>query len=320
LVAYIFSHLLERAAASTERVTMSDSMEKQRRLQFPPSLWNSMNIVRPQLKCEEAYYQQLLMPEVPSVVYHFVSDKQRGRHAATETCQTYSRQDNRIRKPVSNTRSKRSERRVESPTQIINSDTDLSPSHPFTSSLRKGIQLDSREAVCLMGLKQKIARLYAESHATNDNEDGDETVKNTKSAKRQAENVHPEDQNPPKRKRGRPPKRKNERTKQSGSKRARSPIGGHTSGRMMASTSKCVDDGLLRDVGEVVQPLRRPRSTKRALLIDESSESDAEKEPVRPVPMNDEELALQLHLDLNAPMLRKRRRSGGLLSPSNSEQ
>jgi len=165
-----------------------------------------------------------------------------------------------------------------------------------------------------MGLKKKIARLYAESLTKDEDDDDDDGCENGHGVKRR-ERTPPEDVRPSKRKRGRPTKRKNEHAKQSEPKRAKSPTGGRAS----ATASTSTRDGMVRDVSEYVQPLRRSRAAKRALLIDESSESEAEKEPA-PAPMNDEELALQLHLDLNAPMLRKRRRSGGLMSPSNSEQ
>lgn len=184
-------------------------------------------------------------------------------------------------------------------------DHDASPDHPFTTSLRKGIQLQSKEALCLLGLKKKIARLYAENIESEDSI-YDQTFGKKSGKKRQADDkTPPEETKPVKRKRGRPPKIKQTKEPEPKQKPSTQP-----------SKTRRAKIVKAKEEDEVTQPPRRSRSAKRP-AINDPSDSEAEDPPCQ---MNDEQLALQLHLDLNAPKLRKRRRSGGLLSPSSSEQ
>jgi len=126
---------------------------------------------------------------------------------------------------------------------------------PFSSSLRKRIELRSKEKICFAGLKKKVARLYKQSLRHLDRES-----------------------DPPKRKRGRPRK---------------------------DSSKPQINLPALPEAGP-----RQVRRSPNAKLINMQGEAAV---------MSDEQLALQLHWDLNIPMLR-RSRSRGLSNVSNSEQ
>jgi len=158
----------------------------------------------------------------------------------------------------------------------------------------------------LLALKKKISRFYY----TFD-EKSTPTIPETKRIRR---------------KRGRPPKRKTEQS----SLDLKAPPRTHSlieqtprssSLRLRVRIPRTTTEGSL-SMEAFPRRLNNKRSQSWTVggLLDCSLA--AEKEDFQPeLPVNDEELALQLHVDLNAPRLRKRLRPNGLLSPSsNSEQ
>ena len=241
-------------------------------------------------------------------------------------------------------------REKKSETRCIPIDGDVDSDRPFTTCLSRKFQQDTKEALCLLGLKKKIARLYAhEPERYQKEEDQGQTGKSRgqgrKGSMPKAEII------PVKRKRGRPPKNK---TKHETPKHAITTEGQqlkcmpHSEEPLKVRTSRSRGKRETKSVIRALAPLRmcpvrRARPSKRSLLIDDGSNSSScsdfveddeegqgEEEvgaDVKKVSrrrrrklFSDEALALQLHLDLNAPMLRRRRRSGGLMSPSSSEQ
>eukprot|EP00210_Caulerpa_lentillifera_P001771 g1701.t1 len=317
------------------------SQNDNREFSLSGEIWNSMALQPQRLNCEKSYYQaKLLTPEVPQSIYRCVtSPRPRGRPPL---------QDQRRGIQRNGVGEARVEGDVESPqscqTGVMTGGESQMKKTPLLNrvvieNLRKELETESRQAVCLLALKKKISRFYEQQDLTH-RVTGNELVVDTKRVRR---------------KRGRPPKR---RTEQIGKEveedetseklntgtgrgmRPQTTTTGltlrvkiprtRTEGALSTNSSPISSRDLLSkrsqswtDGGRSMR--RRKRRRRQNLeLADESldcSFDDDDDDAFQHLPLKDEELALQLHLDLNAPRLRTRIRTNDLLSPSsNSEQ
>ena len=242
-------------------------------------------------------------------------------------------------------------REKKSETRCVRMDGDVDSNRPFTTCLRRNFQQDTKEALCLLGLKKKIARLYAHEPERHQKEEENQGLTGKSHGRGRKRSTPKTEAIPARRKRGRPPKNK---TKQETPKHEIPTEGQqwkcmpHSEEplkvRISRSRGKRETKSVIRALAPPrLCPARRARPSKRSLLIDDGSNSSSCSDSVeeeeghgeeevdvdvknvskrrrRRKLFNDEALALQLHLDLNAPMLRRRRRSGGLMSPSSTEQ
>lgn len=154
------------------------------------------------------------------------------------------------------------------------------------SRMRQNIERDCKESLSISALRRKITRLMGLRRISRPFQDASNECHSTI--------PHKASMVVPSKKRGRPRRSKNPPITPSQTQNIRSPFS---------------------------LPSEKPThisSRRNPLCLDAFSNSELGSP--RPRRLTDEELALQLHVDLNAPRLRKRWRRGHGLSPSNSEQ